>query len=98
MIIEIVQWTIRNGQRRAFEEEFLVAEKILAKADGYISHALSHCLENDHKYMLRVEWENLEAHTEGFRGSDEYHKYRSLIKPYYEEGALLEHYENVSAQ
>ena len=97
MTIEIVRWTIKEGQESAFESAFRKAESYLSKADGHLNHTLSRCLENNRKYMLRVEWTNLEAHTVGFRKSHLYEKYRSLIKPYYEEGAVLEHYENVSA-
>jgi heme-degrading monooxygenase HmoA len=93
MILEVVQWKAREGRERAFELAFGEAQEFLVRAEGYLSHRFFKCIETSSKYMLLVEWSSLEAHTEKFRGSESYQQYRALLKPHYEEGATLEHYE-----
>jgi heme-degrading monooxygenase HmoA len=95
MTLEIVQWTAKEGQEVDFEEAFSKAQGYLSQAEGYISHRFFKCIENSRKYVLLVEWSHIEAHTEQFQGSELYQEYRSLIKPYYEEGATLNHYEQI---
>ena len=98
MVVEIVQWTAQEGQEKCFEEAFYKAQNFLSQAEGYISHRFLRCIEDTRKYVLVVEWTHLEAHTEQFRSSELYQQYRSLIKPYYEEGATLEHYEPIAGR
>jgi heme-degrading monooxygenase HmoA len=95
MTLEIVQWTAKEGRENDFEEAFSKAQIYLSQAEGYISHRFFKCIEESRSYVLLVEWSNLEAHTEQFRGSELYQQYRSLIKPYYEEGATLKHYDQI---
>ncbi len=95
MILELVKWKIKPGNEDAFEEAFRSAEKYLESAEGYIRHAFYRCLESPNQYSLTVEWETLEHHIEGFRGSADYQDYKALISPYYESG-VLEHYEVVN--
>ena len=92
MILELVQWTIKPDQEGVFEEAFTKAQSILASAKGYISHQFQRCIENPRNYILLVEWETLEDHTVGFRGSDSYQEYKAHLKPHYEPGASMSHY------
>jgi len=39
-----------------------------------------------------VEWEHLEDHTEGFRGSDRYQEWRRLLRHFYDPFPTVEHY------
>ena len=98
MILEIVTWKIKPGQEREFENGFRQAQRYLANAAGYCSHQLQRCIEEPGKYLLLVNWEKLEDHTEGFRQSSEYLEYRALISPYYEPGATMEHYAPVQQE
>ena len=63
---------------------------------GYIRHSLSRCLETDNQYLLLVEWETLEDHTIGFRGSAEYAEWKALLHHYYDPFPVVEHYEPVN--
>jgi heme-degrading monooxygenase HmoA len=49
-------------------------------------------MEQENKYMLLVNWEKLEDHTEGFRKSDVYSKWRDLLHHYYVPFPTVEHY------
>ena len=45
--------------------------------------------------MLLVGWDRLEDHTEGFRGSAEYERWRDLLHRFYDPFPTVEHYEPV---
>jgi len=60
---------------------------------GYIGHQLQRCIEVSNRYILLVNWESLEAHTIGFRGSAEYQDWKRLLHHFYDPFPTVEHYE-----
>jgi heme-degrading monooxygenase HmoA len=93
MILESAVLEVRPDATDAFETAFAKAQQIISAMPGYLSHELLNCLENPHRYLLLVRWETLEAHTEGFRKSAEYHQWRELLHHFYDPFPTVEHYQ-----
>lgn len=83
------------GQEEAFESAFAEATRIIANMGGFQHMALSRCIERPNTYLLIVEWDRLEDHTEGFRRSAEYERWRELLHHFYEPFPVVEHFERV---
>lgn len=96
MILESAYLRIKHGQTEAFETAFREASAIIASMEGYMSHELQKCLEDDHLYLLLVKWTTLESHTEGFRGSDDYQTWKQLLHHFYEPFPTVYHFEQVT--
>ncbi|PWS26873.1 antibiotic biosynthesis monooxygenase [Pedobacter yonginense] len=92
MILEVATLNVKAGLSADFEAAFSQAEKIISNMEGYVSHQLKRCIEEDDKYILLVNWETLEAHTIGFRGSVEYEGWKKLLHHFYEPFPIVEHY------
>mgnify|MGYP000520336572 FL=1 len=92
MITEIAILDVKEGYEISFENTFKEAQKIISSMKGYISHSLQKCLENNSRYLLKVEWETLEDHTIGFRQSPQYAQWKELLHHYYEPFPTVEHY------
>lgn len=84
MILEHAVLQVRPGQIEAFESAFAQASPIIASMHGYRSHRVLKCIEDDHRFLLLVEWDTLEDHTEGFRGSPEYQEWKALLHHFYD--------------
>jgi heme-degrading monooxygenase HmoA len=95
MILEMAALHIIPGQDSEFEQSFKQASKIISRMKGYIDHELQKCMEQENKYILLVRWETLEDHTVGFRGSEEYQEWKSLLHHYYDPFPVVEHYEKI---
>ncbi len=93
MILEVAVLDVRPGQEDDFEDAFKKASSIISSMHGYVSHQLRRCLENHSRYILLVEWETLEDHTIGFRGSPEYQEWKQLLHHFYDPFPTVEHYE-----
>jgi heme-degrading monooxygenase HmoA len=96
MILEVAILNVIPGLEDAFLNAFAKAKDIIAKMDGYISHQLKRCIENASQFILLVEWEKLTDHTEGFRQSEEYQQWKSLLHHFYDPFPTVEHYEGIS--
>jgi heme-degrading monooxygenase HmoA len=95
MILEVAILDVRSGQEAAFEAAFAQAAGIISTMHGYISHQLQRCLENRSRYVLLVNWETLEDHTIGFRGSSQYQEWKKLLHHFYDPFPTVEHYRRV---
>ena len=93
MILEAAILDVISGHEAEFESAFAQASPIIANMDGYISHQLQHCIEAPNRFLLLVQWQTLEAHTVGFRGSPEYQEWRKLLHHFYDPFPVVQHYE-----
>ncbi|HKU02963.1 MAG TPA: antibiotic biosynthesis monooxygenase [Arthrobacter sp.] len=92
MITEHALLPVIPGQEEDFEAAFSQARHIIASMPGFMSLSLSRSVESPNTYLLLVEWESLEDHTVGFRGSPEYQQWRSLLHRFYEPFPVVEHF------
>lgn len=91
-VLEVATLNIKAGLSADFEKAFNEAQKIISSMEGYISHQLKKCLEETDKYILLVNWETLEAYTEGLRGSVDYQDWKKLLHHFYDPFPTVEHY------
>ncbi len=97
MVLEVAILDVIPGQEDDFQQAFETAQRIISSVHGYIDHRLERSIENTNRYILLVNWETLEDHTKGFRGSPEYQEWKELLHHYYDPFPNVEHYENVYA-
>ena len=97
LITEHALLPVIPGQEGEFETAFAEARQIIASMPGFVSLTLSRSIEQPHQYLLLVEWERLEDHTEGFRRSPEYARWSELLHHFYAPFPAVEHYEVVAA-
>lgn len=96
MILEVAILDIIPGQECDFQHDFVRASQIISSIKGYINHELKRCLEKRSRYILLVNWETIEDHTEGFRNSPKYQEWKQLLHRYYDPFPEVEHYESIS--
>lgn len=97
MVLEHALLSVVPGQDDAFERAFTEARGLIASAAGFRSLTLSRCLERPSTYLLLVEWDTVTDHTEGFRGSPRYQRWRDLLHHFYDPFPTVEHFEPVTA-
>lgn len=96
MILEVAVLDVKTHLKRDFEVAFKEAQSIISSMAGYISHELKQCIEKNNRYLLLVNWEALEDHTRGFRGSPEYQEWKALLHHFYEPFPEVEHYASIN--
>jgi heme-degrading monooxygenase HmoA len=96
MITEHALLAVIPGREDDFETAFGQARTIIAATPGCLNVSLTRSLESPSKYLLLVQWDRLEDHTEGFRESDQYQQWRQLLHHFYEPFPVVEHFAPVS--
>ena len=92
MVLEVAILEVRPGESDAFHAAFREAQTLIAASPGYQRHELQRCVESSGRHLLLVWWDDLESHTEGFRGSEAYQRWRELLHHFYDPFPSVEHY------
>ena len=81
------------------EDEFLVAFRtarpLIESMPGFRGLSLSRSVEDPSSFLLLVDWERLEDHTVGFRGSSEYADWKELLHGFYSPFPDVQHFVTV---
>ena len=91
-VLEVAVLDVKINETFEFEKAFKQAQTIISSMQGYLDHDLQRCLETENRYILFVNWQSLEDHTEGFRGSEKYQQWRDLLHHFYQPFPVVEHY------
>ncbi len=93
MITEHALLDVIPGREEEFVESMERAKAIVAASPGFVSLRVERCVERPSCFLLLVEWERLEDHTEGFRGSAGYRDWRAALHHFYDPFPVVEHFE-----
>ena len=94
MIREVAQISIQGDAHEQFVADLsrAVAE-ILPNVDGLVEFVhVGWCLERPNVYMFTIDWETLDDHMVGFRESEQFTQWRTLIGPHFDGPAVVEHF------
>ncbi|OZD82096.1 antibiotic biosynthesis monooxygenase [Rhodococcus sp. 05-339-2] len=95
MIIEHALLHVIPHRTDDFEAAFADAKSIISSMPGFVNLTLSRGIEQPDVYLLLVEWERLEDHTEGFRKSDRYQEWKTLLHHFYEPFPIVSHFDPI---
>jgi heme-degrading monooxygenase HmoA len=94
MILEAARLDVLPGQEEVFLTAFAQARPLIEVQRGFRTLELRRCMDQERhsRFLLLVMWDKLEDHTEGFRRSPEYSKWRDLLHHFYSPFPEVEHY------
>ncbi|QBD77584.1 antibiotic biosynthesis monooxygenase [Ktedonosporobacter rubrisoli] len=93
MIVEYTRYKVQGQQAVALEEAYQRARSGLEQSPHCLSYELSRCLEDQSTFVLRIEWDSVEGHLEGFRKSPEFRAFFEAVKPFFNDIQEMRHYE-----
>ncbi|NUT35597.1 MAG: antibiotic biosynthesis monooxygenase [Hamadaea sp.] len=96
MVLEIAQFEIIPGREEAFEAAYAEGRALLAQTPGFRNARMTRGVESPSRFVLLVEWDTVDAHEVGFRGSDRFPAWRALIGPHFAAPPQVEHYADVA--
>ena len=93
MIVEYIRYEIPDPQTDAFTSAYARASESMRASPHCLSYELSRCSEEPTSFILRITWDSMEGHLQGFRKSPQFRPFLQAVQPYI--GAIREmrHYE-----
>ncbi len=98
MILEHAILDVAPERTADYERALAQALPFISATPGFIDLEVRPCLERPGRYLLLVRWESVEAHEVGFRKSERYQRWRTLLHGFYDPSPTVEHYGEVIAR
>jgi heme-degrading monooxygenase HmoA len=96
MVLEIADITIAPGTGEEFAAAVREGIRYVADTPGFRSARLTKGIETPGRFVLLIEWDSLEAHTVGFRQSENFGRWRGHIGPFLDGEPRVEHFDEVT--
>ncbi len=98
MIVEYIRYKIPAARAGEFERDYADAGRSLDASPHCLGYELTQCTEAPESYVLRIEWDSIEGHLQGFRSSAAFREFFAAIKPYVEMIEEMRHYRATTVQ
>jgi quinol monooxygenase YgiN len=92
VVVEYIRYAIPPDQAAAFEDAYDRAGAILSADEHCLAHEVARGVENPDRYVVRIEWDSVEGHEQGFRRSPSFGEFFALVKPFFEAIEEMTHY------
>ena len=68
------------------------ADRVLDESPNCLAYELARCHEEPERYVLRIHWDSLEGHLQGFRKSPGFRDFLASIRGYIDDIEEMQHY------
>lgn len=92
MIIQHARIAVSPSQRGEFEAALARVAAVVRQAAGFCWTEFHRSVENPDSYCIRIGWESVSHHVDGFRGSPLFAQWRAAIDPYFAQPPVVEHF------
>jgi quinol monooxygenase YgiN len=92
MVVEYIRYRIPPEQQDRFEAAYGDAAASLEASEHCLTYELSHGVEESERYILRIEWDSLDGHEQGFRRSPEFRPFFAAVRPFVDQIEEMRHY------
>jgi quinol monooxygenase YgiN len=96
MVVEYIRYRIPHERQERFEAAYRDAANSLDASEHCLAYELSHGVEESERYILRIEWDSLDGHEQGFRRSPEFQSFFAAVRPFVDDIEEMRHYDVTS--
>jgi quinol monooxygenase YgiN len=96
MVIEYIRYTIPTADAAEFEAAYAKAGAVLDSNEHCLQYEISRGIEETEHYTVRINWDSVEGHEQGFRMSPDFRAFFDAVKPFFSQIDEMKHYEVVA--
>ena len=97
MVVEVAVFEIKPGEEADFAAAYHRVRPEVAGTPGCLSVRLTRGVESPSRFVLLVEWESVDAHLVGFRGTERFTRWRAGVGSFFAAPPQVEHYADIGA-
>lgn len=90
MIVEYIRYEIADAT--GFLSGYETARGALDQSSHCLAYELARCTEEPASFILRIEWDSVEGHLQGFRKSAEFGAFFEAVRPFIDSIREMRHY------
>jgi quinol monooxygenase YgiN len=93
MIVEYIRYRMPAERRGEFEGAYATAQTALRHSPHCLAYEVAQCVEEPSSYVVRIEWDSVEGHVDGFRKSAVFAEFFAAVRPFLDDIEEMRHYE-----
>jgi heme-degrading monooxygenase HmoA len=91
MVLEVADIEVKPGTEDDFAAAYRNVCDVLLGTPGCRSARMTRGIESASRFVLLVEWDDIEAHEQNFRGTDRFVTWRGVLGPFFARPPHVEH-------
>ena len=95
MVVEYIRYHVDADRSEEFERAYSEAAASLEASSHCLAYEIARGVEDPEAYIVRIEWDSVEGHEQGFRKSSEFGDFFSAVKPFFDDIEEMRHYESL---
>jgi quinol monooxygenase YgiN len=95
MVVEYIRYRIETARGDEFEGAYARAASSLEASSHCLAYEVARGVEDPASYVVRIEWDSVEGHEQGFRMSPEFREFFAAVKPFFDDIDEMRHYETL---
>lgn len=92
MVVEYIRYDVPAARHDEFVAAYKSAAKELEASSHCLSYEISEGIEEPNNFIVRIEWDSVDGHEKGFRGSPQFRPFFAKVKPFFSEIREMKHY------
>lgn len=92
MILEYIRYTIPLERAREFAKAYANAGKVLNEDNHCLDFEISQGVEEPQHWIVRIQWDSVEGHEQGFRKASHFREFLAAVKPFFDNIDEMRHY------
>lgn len=93
MIIEYVRYTVPAAVADEFVAAYWKAGQVLDADPHCVAYEVARGVEEPEHFVVRIEWDSVEGHEQGFRASPRFAEFFMAVQPFFADIEEMKHYE-----
>ena len=93
VIVEYIRYTVPTDPSAEFEAAYAQAAPVLDADPHCLRWEVGKGVEEPEHYVVRIEWDSLDGHLQGFRRSAAFGGFFAAVRPFFDAIEEMKHYE-----
>jgi quinol monooxygenase YgiN len=92
MVVEIIRYNITPESAEHFKQAYTEAGNYLNSSPYCLSYEIVQGIEEPNNFIVRIEWDSVEGHMQGFRMGPDFQLFFALVRPFFNAVLEMKHY------
>jgi quinol monooxygenase YgiN len=93
VVIEIIRYEVPTARAQEFSDAYARAARVLDADEHCLAYEVVQGVEEPANWIVRIEWDSLEGHEQGFRKAPHFRVFFAEVRPFFSEIREMEHYD-----
>jgi quinol monooxygenase YgiN len=93
VVVEYIRYTVGADMADDFVEAYRKAGDVLDADPHCLAYEVARGVEPPEHFVVRIEWDSVEGHEQGFRTSPRFGEFFAAVRPFFADIEEMKHYE-----